>query len=87
MLLWPLTFGTFRYADFHLDAGNGRIQVFDVDGNYITQWGQKGSGEDQFDFGSGGSPEDLWGNVAVDGQGFVYVADPGNGLIKRFAPE
>ncbi len=36
-----------------LDAGNSRIEVFDVAGNYITQWGVPGTGAGEFDFGSG----------------------------------
>ena len=26
-----------------LDAGNTRIQVFDLEGGYVTQWGSEGS--------------------------------------------
>ncbi len=38
---------------YELDAGNSRIEVFDVAGNYITQWGVPGTGAGEFDFGSG----------------------------------
>ena len=69
-----------------LDAGNGRIQVFDLDGNYITQWGHKGSGPGTFDFGSGRVPEDFAGSIAVDDDGFIYVADVGNRRIQKFSP-
>ena len=70
-----------------LDAGNARIQVFDPEGNYITRWGRKGSGDGEFDFGgSGGTPEDFAGSVAVDSEGFIYVADVGNRRIQKFAP-
>ena len=69
-----------------LDAGNARIQVFDLDGNYITQWGRKGSSAGEFDFGSGGAPEDFEGSIAVDSEGNIYVADVGNGRIQKFAP-
>ncbi len=71
---------------FVLDAGNARIQVFDGEGNYLTQWGRKGTAEGEFDFGSGLVPEDFAGSVAVDGEGFIYVADVGNRRIQKFAP-
>jgi len=69
-----------------LDAGNGRIQVFDSDGNYITQWGHGGSGPGAFDFGSGRVSEDFAGSIAVDDDGFIYVADVGNRRIQKFSP-
>ena len=69
-----------------LDAGNGRIQVFDDRGNYITQFGQRGSEPGAFDFGSGWEAGDFAGSVAVDGEGYIYVADVGNGRIQKFAP-
>ncbi|MBT4502781.1 MAG: hypothetical protein HOC74_33925 [Gemmatimonadetes bacterium] len=69
-----------------LDAGNGRIQVFDIDGNYITQWGRRGSASGQFDFGSGRTVGDFAGSIAVDDDGYIYVADVGNRRIQKFAP-
>ena len=85
--LFPLSFDA--GADgrlFVLDAGNARIQVFDQDGNYITQWGRKGSGAGEFDFGSGRRVEDFAGSIAVDDDGYIYVADVGNRRIQKFAP-
>lgn len=69
-----------------LDAGNARIQVFDTEGDYVTQWGTKGSAPGEFDFGSGRVPEDFAGSIIVDEDDFVYVADPGNRRIQKFAP-
>ena len=86
-LLYPLSFDAGPDGRiFVLDAGNGRIQVFDTEGQYLTQWGHKGSGEGEFDFGSGQLPEDFAGSVAVDSEGFIYVADVGNKRIQKFAP-
>ena len=69
-----------------LDAGNARIQVFDFEGNYLTRWGRRGSGPGEFDFGSGQNVEDFAGSVAVDREGFIYVADVFNQRIQKFAP-
>lgn len=69
-----------------LDAGNARVQVFDHDGNYITQFGVEGSGPGQFDFVGGIDAADMAGSIAVNDDGFIYVADVGNGRIQKFAP-
>ena len=57
------------------DAGNNRIQIFDSNGNFITAWGSKGSGEGQLD-----TPHD----IAVDPSRNVYVAEQGNFRIQKF---
>jgi len=72
-----------------LDAGNARIVVLDRDGNYVTQFGTAGSGRWGFDFGDGnriGDGRDLAGSIAVDEDGFIYVADVGNRRIQVFDP-
>jgi hypothetical protein len=72
-----------------LDAGNARIVVFDREGAFVTQWGRAGSGPGEFDFGTGVDlfkGRDLHGSIYVDDEGFVYVADPGNRRIQKFAP-
>ena len=35
------------------DAGSSLIVVFDGEGEYVMQWGGRGSGPGEFDFGSG----------------------------------
>ena len=74
-----------------LDAGNSRIVVFDQGRRqYITQWGRQGSGPGEFNFGQGapapGGGLDFVGSIAVDDQGFIYVADELNKRIQKFAP-
>lgn len=69
-----------------LDAGNYRVQVFDHDGSYITQFGRRGSGPGEFDFLGGSTPDDFAGSIAVDQDGFIYVADVGNRRVQKFAP-
>jgi tripartite motif-containing protein 71 len=59
------------------DTGNHRVQKFDREGNFITQWGGFGNGEGQFNFPYG---------IAVDAKGSVFVADSGNSRIQQFMP-
>ena len=61
--------------------------MFDAEGDYITHWGVAGSGEGELDFGAGGSTiDDFAGSIAVDDDGFIYVADVFNQRIQKFAP-
>lgn len=86
-LFVPLSFdATADGRVFVLDAGNDRIQAFDLEGNYITHWvGREGAGG-VFDFGNGHAIENFVGSIAIDDEGFIYVADVGNGQIQKFAP-
>jgi DNA-binding beta-propeller fold protein YncE len=52
---------------------SGRIQKFTTSGAYLTEWGNSGSGDGQFQF-----PRE----VAVDGSGNVYVVDQQNNRIQ-----
>ncbi|MFO7605240.1 MAG: 6-bladed beta-propeller [Desulfurivibrionaceae bacterium] len=52
-----------------VDGGNNRIQVFDLDGNFLFKWGGQGTADGQFSNPSA---------VAVDQGGQVYVADQSN---------
>jgi len=81
------TNGTFNVAtavttgpDGHIfvaDFYNHRIQEFTSDGQFVQAFGEKGSGEGQFD-----RPVDL----AFDREGRLYVVDFGNDRIQVFAP-
>lgn len=57
------------------DSGNARVMVYDADGHYVKQIGQRGYQAGQFD-----SPYD----VAVDGQNNVWVADNGRQSVMVF---
>ena len=58
-----------------IDLKNFRIQKFDCNGNYLTQWGTQGDGEGQFTH-----PFD----IAIDKQNNVYVSDVGSNTIQKF---
>jgi uncharacterized protein (TIGR03663 family) len=69
------------------DGGNHRIQKFSSEGEFITAWGHmcrmfEGRAGCQEADGAGGL-YDPWG-LAVDGDGFVYVADTWNHRIQKF---
>ena len=55
---------------------NYRVQRFDADGNYETQWGSSGTGDREFYLNPIG--------IAVSASGQVYVADIYNNRIQRF---
>ena len=57
------------------DDGNCRVQKFDTNGNFISEWGRKGSDKAEFKFPKG---------IAVDASGFVYVTDDENHRVQKF---
>jgi DNA-binding beta-propeller fold protein YncE len=57
------------------DSGNNRMQRFDANGNFISQWGTPGSGDGQFQTPQG---------IAVSPDGSVYVVDSGNVRVEHF---
>ncbi len=59
------------------DTGNHRIEKFDKEGNFITQWGGYGNGDGQFNFPYG---------IAVDAKGSVFAVDSGNTRVQQFMP-
>lgn len=62
---------------FVTDTGNQRIQKFDREGNFVTQWGGFGNSEGQFNFPYG---------LIVDPKGHVFVVDSGNMRVQHFMP-
>jgi DNA-binding beta-propeller fold protein YncE len=57
------------------DTGNGRVVEFTPDGNPISSFGSKGSGQGQFQEPVG---------IAVASDGTIYVADTWNGRVQVF---
>ena len=51
------------------------VQKFTSTGDFVTKWGSMGTGDAEFTEPNG---------VAVDKNGNVFVADPGNARIRKF---
>jgi sugar lactone lactonase YvrE len=67
-----------RNGDIYIvDSGNNRVQRFNSNGNFLSEFGQFGS-----DNGFFNTP---WG-IAVDKDGFVYIADTMNARVQKFTP-
>jgi sugar lactone lactonase YvrE len=67
-----------RNGDIYVvDTGNNRVQRFNSEGNFLSEFGQFGS-----ENGSFNAP---WG-IAIDNQGFVYVSDSKNARVQKFMP-
>ena len=60
---------------FIVDGGNDRVQVFDLNGNYLDKWGSAGSGDGQFTYPAG---------AATDANDFVYISDPDTSRFQKF---
>lgn len=64
-------------GDFFVSDGyvNSRVIKFNKDGDYLTQWGRKGTGDSEFN---------LVHDVALDSHGRLYVADRNNQRVQMF---
>jgi streptogramin lyase len=58
-----------------IDKGNGRIQKFDSDGNYLTSWGSFGTGEGRF-------TRPIY--ITVDCKENIIVSDDQSPIIQKF---
>jgi DNA-binding beta-propeller fold protein YncE len=58
--------------------GNARVHKFDPDGRHVQSWGEPGDGPGQFNLPHG---------IALDRDGYVYVADRENSRIQIFSPD
>jgi len=60
-----------------VDAGNNRIQRFNHDGSFLSEFGAMGQANGKFN-----EPH----SIALDKDGFVYVSDTNNNRVQKFAP-
>ena len=58
------------------DSGDNLIQKFDSTGNFITQFGDYGTGDGQTDYPTG---------IKVDSQDNIYVLDTNNKRVQKFS--
>jgi DNA-binding beta-propeller fold protein YncE len=61
-----------------IDQGNGRIQKFDKDGDFILKWGKRGAKEGEFK-----KPASIY----IDSDDMIYVVDSFNHRIQKFDTE
>ena len=71
----PMGLAVDASGNVYVANGGWRVQVFDANGVFLRQWGTFGTHDGQFT-----QPED----VAVDGQGYVYVTDSGRSRVQKF---
>ncbi len=67
--------GEFYVSDGY---GNSRVAKFSADGQFLFDWGSKGTKAGEFDLPHG---------IALDAKGRVYVADRSNNRIQVFKPD
>ncbi len=67
-----------------VDTRNARVQQFAPDGAFVRQFGSVGRGDGQFwrERNANGPT-----GIAIDAEGFVYVADTWNHRIQKFTPD
>ena len=70
-------------AVYVVDMRNARVQQFARDGAFVRQFGAPGRGDGQFSREAGRGAT----GIAIDADGFVYVADTWNHRIQKFSPE
>jgi sugar lactone lactonase YvrE len=67
-----------------VDAQENTINKFDATGKFVSRWGQKGSGDGEFNFSRDQQPFKYAGFLAIDTAGNVYVSDTYNHRVQKF---
>lgn len=76
-LVWPSSFVVDEDENFWItDEAKNKVIVLDGEGNVITSWGERGSGDGEFD-----RP----GGITFDNDGNVVVSDAMNGRVQRYS--
>jgi sugar lactone lactonase YvrE len=65
------------------NKGSSRVKEYNSAGEYVTQFGSPGSGTGQFAMAPSG--ELAAPDVVTDGKGGIWVSDPGNDRLQRWA--
>ncbi len=60
-----------------VDSGNNRVQRFNHDGSFLSEFGAMGEANGKFN-----SPH----SIAIDKDGYIYVSDTNNNRVQKFAP-
>lgn len=60
-----------------VDSGNNRVQRFNRDGSFLSEFGAMGQANGKFN-----SPH----SIALDKEGYIYVSDTNNNRVQKFAP-
>jgi DNA-binding beta-propeller fold protein YncE len=77
-ITWPTSVAVGKDKVFVSDEHRHDIQVFDLNGVFLSKWGSKGTGPGQFDRPSG---------LAVDRDGNVLVVDSLNNRIQKLTAD
>ena len=64
-----------------VDGGSSRVLKFNRAGKLVSEWGEPGEGQGQFDFGPGKAEKSA---LAFGPNGVVYVADSFNNRVQKF---
>ncbi len=77
--VWPVAMA---FGDdgrlFITDEYNNRVCVYSADGDFVSQWGERGSEPGKLDGPAG---------LAIAADGSLYIADQRNGRVQRFTAE
>ena len=78
-LVWPTSIALDREENLYVsDEWLNRIAIFTKDGEWVGAWGNRGSGEGEFDQPSG---------ITFDSEDNLYVVDTGNHRIQKYTKD
>jgi len=69
---------SFRNTEVGADAGTGAVQIFDGDGRFLAEWGERGTEPGQMSSPFG---------IGLDPDGTLLIAEFGGNRVQRFTPE
>lgn len=84
---WAGKYSFFNNKYYALDSGGGshpRVEIFDADGNYLSQFGSWGTGDGQFSFPAAIAISPVDGTVYVYDQRSIQAFDKDGVFIRKF---